>query len=108
MNTLEIVYAYDKLLDRLAKDLKDSKYKLQFFLDILKMKRGLFYKKMKLKRFTSQEMILLSQHLYKEEYEQYQEGIILKKLEESKEQIMKGQTVNFEEAITEARKSYAV
>ena len=108
MNTLEIVYAYDKLLDRLAEDVKSSKYKLQFFLDILKIKRGLFYKKMKLKRFTSEEMILLTQHLYKDEFEEYQEAIILKKLEESKEQIIKGKTVNFEQVITEAKNRYAL
>jgi len=48
---------------------------------VLRNKKGLFHKKMKNKKFTSQEVILLSQHLYKDKYEQYLENMVLKQLE---------------------------
>ncbi|WP_242205383.1 hypothetical protein [Aestuariivivens insulae] len=106
MNTVDIINEYDKILDRLADDIKNSNYKLQYFMGLLGLKRGLFYKKMNEKRFTSEEMKKISKYLYPKEFEEHKENTILALLEKSKGQIIKGQTVDFEEVLSAAKKKY--
>ena len=87
MNNISVIYEYDSIMNRLAKDIKNSDFKVQYFLKLLNLKSGFFYKKLREKRFTSEEVKLLSKHLYPEEYQEYQEEQLNKFIEISKKQL---------------------
>lgn len=105
MNTFEVVMENDRIMSSLKQDFKNSNYKVQFFLDLLNLKSGFFYKKIKEKRFTSEEMIILSKYLYPDAYQEYQDGIINKALEISREEIRSGKGQDFTECLTEIKAS---
>ena len=63
MNTVRVIYEYDRIMNRLEEEIRNSNFKIQYFLDLLHLKRSFFYKKLKEKRFTSTEMKLLSKSL---------------------------------------------
>lgn len=108
MNTVNIIYEYDKVVSTIGEDIKKSNYKVQYFLDLLNLKRSFFYKKLKEKRFTSDEMKILSKHLYPEEYKDYEVSIINKLIEKSREEIKKGEIDNFETLLEETKKEYGL
>ena len=108
MNTIDLIYKYDELMNNLASDLKSSNYKLQFFMDLLGLKRGFFYKKLKEKRFTSEEVMKISKHLYPEEYSDYEVEIIDKLLVKSQQQIKEGNFKTHENVMNEMRKKYGL
>jgi len=95
-------------MDGLADDIKNSHYKIQYFLDLLNLKRGFFYKKLKEKRFTSEEMKVLSKSLYPEEYSKYEVEVIDKLIDVSLEQIEKGQYETHENVMKEMREKYGL
>ncbi len=103
MNTVVIINKYDDLMERIGEDIKKSPYKTQFFLTLLNMKSGLFYKKIKEKRFTSTEIKKISKHLYPSENERYELEIISKLIDKSKEQIRNGQGEDFELILKKAK-----
>ena len=49
MNNIHIIYEYDKLMSRLGDEIKNSNYKIQYFLDLLHIKRSFFLQKTKRK-----------------------------------------------------------
>ncbi len=106
MNKVNTINEYDRIIAGIAEDIKNSNFKIRYFMDLLGLKRGLFYKKMNEKRFTSEEMKKISKHLYPVEFEEHKESTILALLQESREQIIKGNTVNFEEVLVAAKKEY--
>jgi predicted lipase len=108
MNTINIIYEYDKIIDQLGDDIKKSNYKLQYFLDLLNLKRSFFYKKLKEKRFTSDEMKVLSKHLYPEEYKEYEVNLINQLLEKSEKEIKDGNYSDFETLLNETKKEYGL
>jgi len=108
MNTISIINEYDRIMDGLADDIKNSHYKIQYFLDLLDLKRGFFYKKLKEKRFTSEEMKVLSKYLYPEEYKNYEVETIDKLINISIEQIENGKSGNFEVLLKETMTKYGV
>jgi hypothetical protein len=95
-------------MNGLADDIKNSNYKVQFFMDLLGLKRGFFYKKLKEKRFTSEEMKVLSKHLYPEEYSDYEVEIIDKLLEISSQQIKDGNFKTHNVVMEEMREKYGL
>jgi len=108
MNTVKIINEYDRIMEGLADDIKNSHYKVQYFLDLLHLKRGFFYKKLKEKRFTSEEMIVLSKSLYPKQYKDYEIEIIDKLLKISSQQIKEGQVGNFEVMLRETMEKYGL
>jgi predicted DNA-binding transcriptional regulator AlpA len=108
MNNIEIIYEYDKIMNRLADEVKSSNYKIQYFLDLLQIKRSFFYKKLKEKRFTSEEMIKLSKSLFPEEYNDYEVHIINKLIEKSKEEIKNNKGKDFELFLNEQKEKYGL
>ncbi len=108
MKTINIIYEYDKVINKVNEDIKKSNFKLQYFLDLLELKRSFFYKKMKEKRFTNDEMKLLSKHLYPEEYLEYEVSVINELLDKSIKEAESNQTENFDNAINEAKKEYGL
>ena len=108
MNTIDIIYKYDELMNNLASDIKNSNYKLQFFMDLLGLKRGFFYKKLKEKRFTSEEVIKISKHLYPEEYSDFEVEMINKLLEKSQQEFKEGKFKTHENVMNEMREKYGL
>ncbi|MEW4924295.1 hypothetical protein [Algibacter sp. 2305UL17-15] len=110
MNTIEIIDAYNHLLERLQTDIKASNFKIQFFLDELNLKRSFFYKKLKEKRFTPDELRIISKHLYPEEFEEDKKEteIIKLLLKQSRQDYAKGKFEDFETVMKEARAKYGL
>lgn len=108
MNTVQIIYEYDKIINKLEAEIKNSNYKIQYFLDLLDIKRSFFYKKLKEKRFTSDEVIKLSKSLYPVEYEEYEVAQINKLINKSKEEIKKNKGEEFDIFLNEQKEKYGL
>ncbi len=108
MNTVRIINEYDAIINRLTDDIKKSNYKIQFFMNLLGLKRGFFYKKLKEKRFTSAEVKILSKYLYPEEYNDYEMEIIDKLLEISSQQIKDGLYKTHNVVMEEMKEKYGL
>ncbi len=106
MNTVKTIYEYDKIMNSLSEDIKKSNYKVQYFLDLLNLKRSFFYKKIKEKRFTSDEVKTLSKHLYPEEYKDYEINIINRIIVKSRKEIKEGKSEDFEKVLKELEEQY--
>ncbi|MCF6223956.1 MAG: hypothetical protein L3J34_09525 [Flavobacteriaceae bacterium] len=108
MNNIQVIYEYDEIVSRLGEAIKSSNYKMQYFLDLLQIKRGFFYKKLKEKRFTSEEVIKLSKSLFPEEYHEYEVQLINKLILKSKEELKNNTNKNFESFLKEQKDKYGV
>lgn len=108
MNIIEVINEYDRLVGELGETIKKSPYKTQFFLDLLNIKRGFFYKKIKEKRFTSEEVKLLSKYLYPNEYNELEVKVIKELLEKSKSEIQAGEYRDFETVLNESKAKYGL
>jgi len=108
MNVVNIIFEYDKIMNRLSNEIKSSNYKVQFFIDLLGLKRGFFYKKLKEKRFTSEEMKILSKHLYPEEYNDYEVEMIDKLLAISQQEFKDGLSKSHDDVMREMREKYGL
>ena len=108
MNNVHIIYEYDRLMSRLGEEIKNSHYKIQYFLDLLEIKRSFFYKKLKEKRFTSEEVIKLSKSLFPEEYEDYEVSLINDLIKKSKEEIKNNKGQDFELFLNEQKGKYGL
>lgn len=108
MNNLDIIYKYDDVITQLIQDIKKSDFKTSYFLKLLNLKDSFFYKKMREKRFTNEEVKLLSQHLYPEQYQEFKDKLISKLLEKSKSQLENGEGVDFEKVLLKSKKQYDI
>ncbi|APZ46753.1 hypothetical protein BW723_10870 [Polaribacter reichenbachii] len=108
MNNLEIIHNYDTVISQLIEDIKKSDFKTAYFLKLLNLKDSFFYKKMREKRFTNEEVKLISKHLYPEQYQEYKDAVIGKLLEKSKAQLKDGLGVNFEIILEKSKEKYGV
>lgn len=108
MNTLEIIHNYDSVMTQLIEDIKKSDFKTAYFLKLLDLKDSFFYKKMREKRFTNEEVKLISKHLYPEQYQDYQDALIGKMLDKSKAQLKAGLGVDFENVLATSKLKYNV
>lgn len=108
MNAIEVINEYDRLVGELGETIKSSPYKTQFFLDLLNLKPGFFYKKIKEKRFTSEEVKLLSKYLFPKEYNQLEIKAIKELLEQSKGEIKAGEYRDFEAVLNESKAKYGL
>lgn len=108
MNKVSVIYEYDAIIEKLAEDIKQSDFKVQYFLKLLNLKSSFFYKKIREKRFTSEEMKLISKDLYPEEYQDYKEQIIEKLIEKSRKEIEEGKISNFEDILKESKIKYGI
>lgn len=108
MNKVELINKYHDLIDELGETIKNSPYKTQFFLDLLDLKRGFFYKKIREKRFTSEEVKKLSKYLYPNDYEELEKRAIKELLRKSKEEIKAGVYRDFNEVLSESKEKYGL
>lgn len=107
-NTLEIIHHYDAVITQLIDNIKKSAFKTAYFLKLLNLKATFFDTKMREKRFTNEEVKLLSKQLYPEQYQSYKEAFVGKLLEKSKAQLRDGLGVHFEEVLANSKQKYGV
>ncbi|QTE22884.1 hypothetical protein [Polaribacter cellanae] len=108
MNRVSVIYEYDAIIEKLADDIKNSDFKVQYFLKLLNLKSSFFYKKIREKRFTSEELKLISKDLYPDEFQDYKEELIDKLIEKSKQEIKEGKVSNFEDILQESKIKYGI
>ncbi|WP_299670925.1 hypothetical protein [uncultured Polaribacter sp.] len=108
MNRIHIIYEYDAIIEKLAEDIKNSDFKVQYFLKLLNLKSSFFYKKIREKRFTSEELKLISKDLYPDEFQDYKEELINKLIEKSRQEIKEGKVSNFEDILQESKIKYGI
>lgn len=98
---IEIVQNYENYIDSLPELIGKSYYKAEFFMQKLSLKHATYYRKLKLKSFTHQEVKLITSLLFPEE-------ILMQELQKSEEDIKAGRTINFEDFKQKLRAKYII
>ena len=95
---------YIKVLDNIDVALKSSPFKLNYIIEKLGYKENTFFKKLKEKRFTPEELLSISEIIRPEEYREYE---INEMIEEGFKDMEEGRVRNFNELMEEKRRKYA-
>ncbi|UOE42342.1 hypothetical protein MTP09_06820 [Chryseobacterium suipulveris] len=95
---------YIKVLENIDVALKSSPFKLNYIIEKLGYKENTFFKKLKEKRFTPEELLSISEIIRPEEYREYE---INKMIEEGFKDMEEGRVRNFNELMEEKRRKYA-
>ncbi|MCV9927648.1 hypothetical protein OIU83_08305 [Flavobacterium sp. LS1R49] len=98
---IEIVENYENYINNLPDLIGKSYYKAEFFMQKLGLKHATYYRKLKSKSFTNQEVKLLTTLLFPQE-------ILMLELQKSEEDIKAGRTINFEDFKEKLRTKYNI
>ena len=98
---IEIVENYENYINSLPELISKSYYKAEFFIQKLGLKHATYYRKLKSKSFTHQEVKLITSLLFPEE-------ILMQELQKSEEDIRAGRTIDFEDFKQKLRAKYNV
>lgn len=98
---IEIVQNYENYIDSLPELIGKSYYKAEFFMQKLGLKHATYYRKLKSKSFTHQEVKLLTTLLFPEQ-------ILMQELQKSEEDIKAGRTINFEDFKQKLMSKYSI
>ncbi|EJL65003.1 hypothetical protein [Flavobacterium sp. CF136] len=98
---IEIVDNYENYVNGLPELISKSYYKAEFFMQKLGLKHATYYRKLRLKTFTPQEVKLITTLLYPEE-------VFAKELQKSEEDIKAGKTIDYAEFKEKLRIKYNV
>lgn len=101
---LEIVN-YINVLNNIDQKLKSSPYKINYIIEKLGYKENTFFKKLKDKRFSPEELLKISEIILPEEYKEYE---IKKMIEEGLDDIEQGRVFDLKEIIKQKKEKYAV
>lgn len=101
---LEIVN-YINVLNNIDQKLKSSPYKINYIIEKLGYKENTFFKKLKDKRFSPEELLKISEIISPEEYKEYE---IKKMIEEGLDDIEQGRVFDLKEIIKQKKVKYAV
>ncbi len=100
---VEIV-KYIDVLNSIDVHLKNSPFKLNYIIEKLGYKENTFFKKLKEKRFSPEELLKISEIIKPEEYREYE---IQKMIEEGFKDMNEGRVRNFNTVMEEKRSKYA-
>lgn len=98
---IEIVENYEKYIDSLPELINKSYYKAEFFMQKLGLKHATYYRKLKLRNFTHQEVKLITTLLFPEE-------ILIQEFQKSEEDIKAGRTIDYSEFKEKLRAKYNI
>ncbi|MFW0735756.1 hypothetical protein [Flavobacterium sp. N502536] len=87
---IEIVENYENYINSLPELIGKSYYKAEFFMQKLGLKHATYYRKLKSKNFTHQEVKLITAILFPEE-------ILIQEFQKSEENIKAGRTIDYSE-----------
>lgn len=96
---IEIVENYENYINSIPELIHNSYYKAEFFMQKLNLKHATYYRKLKSKTFTHQEIKLITTLLFPEE-------ILIQQLQKGEEDIKAGRTIDFEDFKNELRTKY--
>jgi len=85
---IEIVENYENYIDSLPELINKSYYKAEFFMQKLGLKHATYYRKLKSKNFTHQEVKLITVLLFPEE-------VLIQEFQKSEEDIKAGRTIDY-------------
>lgn len=108
MNKIALINEFESEMKRVGESIKSSQYKTQFFINLLGLKQGFFYKKMKYGTFTAEEMKKLAPYLYPEDQEDYDKRLIAELLNKSEKDYNDGNIKDFGEVLNKTRKIYGI
>ena len=95
---------YINILENIDLHLKNSPFKMNYIIEKLGYKENTFFKKLKEKRFTPEELLRISEIIKPEEYRDYE---IEKMISEGLDDVENGRVRNFNTLLEEKRKKYA-
>lgn len=98
---IEIVENYENYVNSLPELINKSYYKAEFFMQKLGLKHATYYRKLKLKSFTHQEVKLITTLLYPEE-------LLIQELQKSEEDIKAGKTIDYSHFKEKLRAKYNI
>lgn len=98
---IEIVENYEKYIESLPELINKSYYKAEFFMQKLGLKHATYYRKLKSKTFTHQEVKLITKLLFPEE-------ILIEELKKGEEDIRAGKTIDFDDFKERLRAKYNI
>lgn len=98
---IEIVDNYENYLNSLPELISKSYYKAEFFMQKLGLKHATYYRKLRLKTFTPQEVKLITTLLYPEE-------LLVQEFQKSEEDIKAGKTIDYTEFKEKLRAKYNI
>ncbi|MCI9844234.1 hypothetical protein [Flavobacterium pectinovorum] len=98
---IEIVENYENYVNSLPELINKSYYKAEFFMQKLGLKHATYYRKLRLKTFTSQEVKLITALLYPEE-------MLVQQLQKSEEDIKAGKTIDYTDFKEKLRIKYNI
>ena len=98
---IEIVQNYENYIDSLPNLIGKSYYKAEFFMQKLGLKHATYYRKLKSKSFTHQEVKLITTLLFPEE-------ILIQELQKSEEDIKAGRTIDYADFKEKLRAKYNI
>ena len=96
---IEIVENYESYINSLPELISKSYYKAEFFMQKLGLKHATYYRKLRSKTFTHQEVKLITTLLFPEE-------ILIQQLQKGEEDIKAGRTIDFQDFKNELRAKY--
>jgi hypothetical protein len=95
---------YIEIQNNIDQILKDSPFKISYIIEKTGIKKTTFFKKMKEKRFTSEELLSIAK-VMEPVYRNETHEEILESLKRAEEDIENGRTVSFREFLAEKRKN---
>jgi hypothetical protein len=98
---IEIVENYENYINSLPDLIGKSYYKAEFFMQKLGLKHATYYRKLKSKSFTHQEVKMITNLLFPEE-------ILIQELQKSEEDIKAGRTIDFSDFKEKLRAQYNI
>lgn len=100
---LNSIFETRDILNNIDKHIAKSPYKIEYIIKELGINPGTYYRKLKDKRFTIDELIKICSLIYPEDYQSIQ---LSNELEESIKQVERGEIITVEDFFADYDKKY--
>ncbi|WP_379969848.1 hypothetical protein [Epilithonimonas sp. UC225_85] len=97
------IQKYIEIQNNIDQILKNSPVKLSFIIEKSGIKKPTFFKKLKEKRFTPQELLIIAEHVEPKNWRNETKEEILESLKRSEEDIKNGRVYSYEEVKERSR-----
>ncbi|WP_267402584.1 MULTISPECIES: hypothetical protein [unclassified Chryseobacterium] len=94
---------YIEIQNNIDEILKNSPFKMSYIIEKSGIKKPTFFKKLKEKRFTPEELLIISKTIEIKEWRNETKEEILESLKRAEEDIKNGRTTDFYEFVNERR-----
>ena len=108
MNKIKLINTCVLLMSKVGEDIKNSPYKTKFFMEKTGLKSSFFYKKMRNKSFTIDELKIMAPYLYENDQRKYEKELIQHLLSKSKTEMRNGEMDSFASLLEEAKELYGI